>query len=51
MHRQRRWRGRWTAEGAGAWRTSVETALCVLLGAAGGDRFKTVQRLVLDYAP
>jgi nicotinamidase-related amidase len=39
------------AERAGAWRTSVETALFELLGEAGGDRFKTVQRLVLDYAP
>ena len=39
------------AERAGAWRTSVETALFELLGEAGGDRFKSVQRLVLDLAP
>lgn len=39
------------AERAGAWRTSVETALFELLGRAGSDEFKTVQRLVLDYAP
>jgi nicotinamidase-related amidase len=39
------------AERAGAWRTSVETALFELLGEAGGENFKTVQRLVLDYAP
>ncbi len=39
------------AERAGAWRTSVETALFELLGEAGGANFKTVQRLVLDYAP
>jgi nicotinamidase-related amidase len=39
------------AERAGAWRTSVETALFELLGEAGSDNFKTVQRLVLDYAP
>jgi len=39
------------AERAGAWRTSVETALFELLGEAGGDDFKNVQRLVLDYAP
>jgi nicotinamidase-related amidase len=39
------------AERAGAWRTSVETALFELLGEAGGEHFKNVQRLVLDYAP
>ncbi len=39
------------AERAGAWRTSVETALFELLREAGGDRFKTIQRLVLEYAP
>ena len=39
------------AERAGAWLTSVETALFELLGRAGGDRFKTVQRLVLEHAP
>ncbi len=38
-------------ERAGAWRTSVETALFELLGGAGSPRFKAVQRLVLDYAP
>jgi nicotinamidase-related amidase len=38
-------------ERAGAWRTSVETALFELLRGAGGDRFKAVQRLVLEYAP
>ncbi|MBK5116067.1 MAG: hydrolase [Thermoleophilia bacterium] len=38
-------------ERAGAWRTSVETALFELLGEAGTDDFKTIQRLVLDYAP
>jgi len=36
---------------AGAWTTRVETALFELLGAAGSDRFKAVQRLVLEYAP
>ncbi len=39
------------AERAGAWRTSVETALFELLGEAGTPEFKAVQRLVLDYAP
>ena len=39
------------AERAGAWLTSVETALFELLGHAGGDRFKTVQKLVLEHAP
>lgn len=39
------------AERAGAWLTSVETALFELLGEAGTDRFKTVQRLVLELAP
>lgn len=39
------------AERAGAWRTSVETALFELLREAGGERFKAVQRLVLEYAP
>jgi nicotinamidase-related amidase len=39
------------AERAGAWITSVETALFELLGEAGTDRFKAVQRLVLEYAP
>jgi len=39
------------AEQAGAWPTSVETALFELLGEAGTDRFKAVQRLILEYAP
>jgi nicotinamidase-related amidase len=39
------------AERAGAWRTSVETALFELLGEAGSDEFKSVQRLVLEHAP
>ncbi len=39
------------AERAGAWMSSVETALFELLRRAGSDEFKTVQRLVLDYAP
>ena len=39
------------AERAGAWLTSVETALFELLGRAGGEQFKTVQRLVLEHAP
>jgi nicotinamidase-related amidase len=39
------------AERAGAWITSVETALFELLGAAGSDEFKVVQRLVLEHAP
>jgi nicotinamidase-related amidase len=38
-------------EGAGAVLTSVETALFELLGRAGTDEFKRVQRLILDYAP
>jgi nicotinamidase-related amidase len=38
-------------ERAGAVLTSVETALFELLGRAGTDEFKRVQRLVLDYAP
>lgn len=39
------------AERAGAWTTSVETALFELLGRAGGERFKSVQKLVLEHAP
>jgi nicotinamidase-related amidase len=39
------------AERAGAWTTSVEMALFELLGAAGSDEFKSVQKLVLEYAP
>jgi nicotinamidase-related amidase len=38
-------------ERAGATLTSVETALFELLGRAGTDEFKTVQRLILEYAP
>jgi nicotinamidase-related amidase len=38
-------------ERAGAALTSVETALFELLGRAGTDEFKEVQRLILDYAP
>ena len=39
------------AERAGAWQTSVETALFELLGAAGTDEFKRVQKLILEFAP
>jgi nicotinamidase-related amidase len=39
------------AERAGAVITSVETALFELVGRAGTDEFKRVQKLVLDYAP
>jgi nicotinamidase-related amidase len=39
------------AERAGAVVTSVETALFELVGAAGTDEFKAVQKLILDYAP
>jgi nicotinamidase-related amidase len=38
-------------ERAGAVMTSVETALFELLGKAGTDEFKQVQKLILDYAP
>ena len=38
-------------EQAGAVLTSVETALFELLGRAGTDEFKAVQKLILDYAP
>lgn len=38
-------------ERAGAWISSVETALFELLGGAGSDEFKVVQRLVLELAP
>ena len=38
-------------ERSGAEITSVETALFELLGRAGTDEFKTVQRLILDYTP
>ena len=36
---------------AGAVLTSVETALFELLGRAGTDEFKQVQKLILEYAP
>ncbi len=36
---------------SGAWLSSVEMALFELLGGAGTDEFKRVQRLVLEYAP
>jgi nicotinamidase-related amidase len=38
-------------ERAGAVMTSVETALFELLGRAGTDEFKTIQKLILEYAP
>jgi nicotinamidase-related amidase len=38
-------------EQAGATLTSVETALFELLGRAGTDEFKQVQKLILEYAP
>jgi nicotinamidase-related amidase len=38
-------------ERAGALLTTVETALFELVGRAGTDEFKEVQRLVLEYAP
>jgi nicotinamidase-related amidase len=38
-------------EDAGAVITSVETALFELVGRAGTDEFKRVQKLILDYAP
>ena len=38
-------------EQAGAVLTSVETALFELLGRAGTDEFKQVQKLILEYAP
>jgi nicotinamidase-related amidase len=38
-------------ERAGAVITSVETALFELVGAAGTDEFKRIQKLILDYAP
>ena len=31
--------------------TSVETSLFELLGRAGTDEFKTVQKLILEFAP
>ena len=39
------------ARRAGAVITSVETALFELVGRAGTEQFKEVQRVVLDYAP
>jgi nicotinamidase-related amidase len=38
-------------ERAGAILTSVEAALFELLGGAGTDEFKRIQKLILDYAP
>jgi hypothetical protein len=38
-------------ERAGAVVSSVETALFELLGRAGTDEFKRVQRLILEFAP
>jgi nicotinamidase-related amidase len=38
-------------EEAGAIPTSVETALYELLGGAGTEEFKLIQKLILDYAP
>jgi nicotinamidase-related amidase len=38
-------------EQAGAIPTSVETALFELLGGAGTEQFKLIQKLILDYAP
>jgi nicotinamidase-related amidase len=39
------------AEHAGAVITSVETALFELVGRAGTDQFKQVQKVILEYAP
>ena len=38
-------------EQAGATLTSVETALFELIGRAGTDEFKQIQKLILDFAP
>ena len=38
-------------ERAGAVLTSVETSLFELLGRAGTDEFKAVQKLILEFAP
>jgi nicotinamidase-related amidase len=38
-------------EQAGAILTSVETALFELVGRAGSDEFKAIQKLILEYAP
>jgi len=38
-------------EQAGATLTSVETALFELLGRAGTDEFKQIQKLILDFTP
>jgi nicotinamidase-related amidase len=49
---KRNWRlGLEKVERAGATLTSVETALFELVGRAGTDEFKQVQRLILEYAP
>jgi nicotinamidase-related amidase len=46
------WRlGLHKVEQAGAVLTSVETALFELVGRAGTDEFKQVQKLILEYAP
>ena len=46
------WRlGLHKVEQAGAVLTSVETALVELVGRAGTDQFKQVQKLILEYAP
>jgi hypothetical protein len=39
------------ADDAGAIPTSVETALFELVGRAGTDEFKAVQKLILEFAP
>jgi nicotinamidase-related amidase len=49
---KRNWRlGLEKVERAGATLTSVETALFELVGRAGTDEFKQVQKLILDWAP
>jgi nicotinamidase-related amidase len=48
---ENKWVGLHKMERAGAEITSVETALFELLGRAGTDEFKRVQKLILDYAP
>lgn len=39
------------AERAGAWLTSVETAIFELVRRAGSDEFKSLQKLVMEYTP
>jgi nicotinamidase-related amidase len=48
---ENKWVGLHKMERAGATLTSVETALFELLGRAGTDEFKRVQKLILEYAP